>query len=81
MGEIPRSGLFVSRLQMARSKKYFFQPPEWLFAPIGGTAIYKKQFGVFVQIFNILRKKKRNLFQNRWNRISIRFYFTEFKGA
>jgi hypothetical protein len=26
-------------------------------APIGGTPLYKKQLGVFLQIFNILRKK------------------------
>jgi hypothetical protein len=27
------------------------------FAPIGGTHLYKKQLGMFLQIFNILRKK------------------------
>jgi hypothetical protein len=26
-------------------------------APIGGTPLYKKQLGLFLQIFNILRKK------------------------
>jgi hypothetical protein len=34
-----------------------FQPPSQRFAPIGDTPLYKKQLGVFVQIFNILRKK------------------------
>jgi hypothetical protein len=28
------------------------------FAPIGGTSLYKKQLGIFLQIFNLLRKKR-----------------------
>jgi hypothetical protein len=34
-----------------------FQPPYRRFAPIGGTPLDKKQLSVFLQIFNILRKK------------------------
>jgi hypothetical protein len=34
----------------------FFQPLYRCEAPIGGTLLYKKQLGVFLQIFNILRK-------------------------
>jgi hypothetical protein len=34
-----------------------FQPPCRREAPTGGTPIEKKQLGVFVQIFNIMRKK------------------------
>jgi hypothetical protein len=33
------------------------QPPYQREAPIGVTLLYKKQLGVFLQIFNILRKK------------------------
>jgi hypothetical protein len=35
-----------------------FQPPYRRFAPIGGTHLYKKQLGAFLQIFKILRKKR-----------------------
>jgi hypothetical protein len=34
-----------------------FQPPYQRFAPRGDTPLYMKQLGVFLQIFNILRKK------------------------
>jgi hypothetical protein len=34
-----------------------FQPPSRRFAPIRDTPLHKKQFGVFLQIFHILRKK------------------------
>jgi hypothetical protein len=34
-----------------------FQPPYRRFAPIGSAPLYKKQLGVFLQIFNILRSK------------------------
>jgi hypothetical protein len=34
-----------------------FQPPYRREAPTGGTPLYQKQFGVFLQIFDILRKK------------------------
>jgi hypothetical protein len=34
-----------------------FQPPYQRFAPIGGTPLYKKRLGIFVQIFKILRKR------------------------
>jgi hypothetical protein len=34
-----------------------FQPPYRRFAAIGGTPLYKKQLGMFLQIINILRKK------------------------
>jgi hypothetical protein len=33
------------------------QPPYRRFAPVRGTPLHKKQLGVFLQIFNILRKK------------------------
>jgi hypothetical protein len=35
----------------------FFQPPYRREAPIGSTSLYKKQLAVFLQIFDILRKK------------------------
>jgi hypothetical protein len=47
-----------------------------LSVPTGSKPLYKKQLGTFLQIFNITRKKQKDQFQNRWNRISIRFYFT-----
>jgi hypothetical protein len=37
------------------------QPPDRCEAPIGGTPLYKKQLGEFLQIFNILRKKEKSL--------------------
>jgi hypothetical protein len=40
-----------------RCIKSVFQAPCRREAPIGGTAIHKKQLGVFLQIFNILQKK------------------------
>jgi hypothetical protein len=39
--------------------KHILVPPPWQGeAPIGGTPLYKKQLGVYLQIFNILRKKR-----------------------
>jgi hypothetical protein len=35
----------------------------------------KKQLSMFLQMFNILRKKGEIDFQKRWNQISIHFYF------
>jgi hypothetical protein len=39
------------------------QPPYRRFAPIGDTPLYKKQLGVFLQIFSIVRKKGENNFE------------------
>jgi hypothetical protein len=36
---------------------HFCQPSNGRFTPMGGTPLYKKQLGVFLHIFNILRKK------------------------
>jgi hypothetical protein len=37
---------------------YLIQPPYRREALIGGTPLYQKQLGVFLQMFNILRKKR-----------------------
>jgi hypothetical protein len=42
-----------------RPRSYFYQPPYQRLVPIGGMPLYKKQLSVFLQIFNILRKKER----------------------